>query len=143
MIEVPSVAVIADIIAKEVDFISIGTNDLIQYTMAVDRVNEDVAFLYDPLHPAILRLLKTIIEAGHNAGKSVGMCGEMAGSTEFTIALLGLGLDEFSMSAIQIPKIKNVIRSVSMKDAKNLATELLKCTDRTEIYRVIKKFRYR
>lgn len=143
MIEVPSVAVIADIIAKEVDFLSIGTNDLIQYTMAVDRVNEDVAFLYDPLHPAILRLLKIIIDAGHNAGKSVGMCGEMAGSSEFTIALLGLGLDEFSMSAIQIPKIKNVIRSVSMKDAKNLANELLKCTDRSEIYKVIKKFRYR
>lgn len=143
MIEVPSVAVITDIIAKEVDFLSIGTNDLIQYTMAVDRVNEDVAFLYDPLHPAILRLLKNIIESGHNAGKSVGMCGEMAGSPEFTIALLGLGLDEFSMSAIQIPKIKNVIRSVSMKDAKNLANELLKCNDRTEISRVIKRFKYR
>lgn len=143
MIEVPSVAVVADIIAKEVDFMSIGTNDLIQYTMAVDRVNEDVAFLYDPLHPAILRLLKIIIDAGHNAGKSVGMCGEMAGSPEFSIALLGLGLDEFSMSAIQIPKIKNVIRSVSMKDAKNLANELLKCSDRAAISGVIKKFKYR
>jgi len=143
MVEVPSVAVVADIIAKEVDFLSIGTNDLIQYTMAVDRVNEDVAFLYDPLHPAILRLLKTIIDAGHNAGKSVGMCGEMAGSPEFSIALLGLGLDEFSMSAIQIPKIKNVIRSVSMKDAKNLANELLKCSDRAAISGVIKKFEYR
>ena len=143
MVEVPSVAVVADIIAKEVDFLSIGTNDLIQYTMAVDRVNEDVAFLYDPLHPAILRLLKTIIDAGHNAGKSVGMCGEMAGSPEFSIALLGLGLDEFSMSAIQIPKIKNVIRSVSMKDAKNLANELLKCSDRAAISGVIKKFKYR
>ena len=143
MIEVPSVAVVADIIAKEVDFMSIGTNDLIQYTMAVDRVNEDVAFLYDPLHPAILRLLKIIIDAGHNAGKSVGMCGEMAGSPEFSIALLGLGLDEFSMSAIQIPKIKNVIRSVSMKEAKNLANELLKCSDRAAISGVIKKFKYR
>jgi len=143
MVEVPSVAVVADIIAKEVDFLSIGTNDLIQYTMAVDRVNEDVAFLYDPLHPAILRLLKTIIDAGHNAGKSVGMCGEMAGSPEFSIALLGLGLDEFSMSAIQIPKIKNVIRSVSMKEAKNLANELLKCSDRAAISGVIKKFKYR
>ena len=114
----------ADIFAEHSDFFSIGTNDLVQYLLAVDRVNEDVAFLYDPLHPAILRLLKTIIDAGHNAGKSVGMCGEMAGSPEFSIALLGLGLDEFSMSAIQIPKIKNVIRSVSMKDAKNLANEL-------------------
>ncbi|MEA5001113.1 MAG: phosphoenolpyruvate--protein phosphotransferase [Endomicrobiaceae bacterium] len=143
MIEVPSAAVIADVIAKEVDFMSIGTNDLIQYTMAVDRVNEDVAHLYNPLHLAILRLLKTIIDAGHAAGKEVGMCGEMAGDPTYSVVLLGLGLDEFSMSAAQIPKIKKIIRSVSKKEAKDLVDELLKCSTSAEILTVMKKFKYR
>lgn len=143
MIEVPSAAVIADIIAKEVDFMSIGTNDLIQYTMAVDRVNEDVAHLYTPLHPAILRLLKTIIDAGHSAGKEVGMCGEMAGDPEYSIVLLGLGLDEFSMSAVQIPKIKKIIRSVSKKEAKDLVSDLLNCKSISEITAMMKRFKYR
>ncbi|MDD2523250.1 MAG: phosphoenolpyruvate--protein phosphotransferase [Endomicrobiia bacterium] len=143
MIEVPSAAVIADIIAKEVDFMSIGTNDLIQYTMAVDRINEDVAHLYDPLHLAILRLLKTIIDAGHAAGKEVGMCGEMAGDPTYSVVLLGLGLDEFSMSAAQIPKIKKIIRNVSKIEAKELVDELLKCSTVTEISTVMKKFKYR
>lgn len=143
MIEVPSAAIVADIIAKEVDFMSIGTNDLIQYTMAVDRVNADVAHLYNPLHPAILRLLKSIIDAGHAAGKEVGMCGEMAGDPEYSVVLLGLGLDEFSMSAVQIPKIKKIIRSISKSEAKELVNTLLACGSMAEISSTMKKFKYR
>ena len=140
MIEVPSIAVIADLVAKEVDFMSIGTNDLIQYTIAVDRVNEDVASLYEPLHPSILRLIKMIIDAGHKYGKSVGMCGEMASSTEYAKVLVGLGLDEFSMSSSKILKIKKEIRELSFESSKKLADNLLKCSVTKEVYDTIKKF---
>jgi len=143
MIEVPSAAVISDIIAKEVDFLSIGTNDLIQYTMAVDRVNADVAHLYTPMHPAILRLLKNIIDSAHAAGKNVGMCGEMAGDPMYTAILLGLGLDEFSMSAGQIPKVKKIIRSISKTEAKKLVEQLFKCESMHDIDITMKKFKYR
>lgn len=143
MIEVPSAAVISDIIAKEVDFLSIGTNDLIQYTMAVDRVNADVAHLYTPMHPAILRLLKNIIDSAHAAGKNVGMCGEMAGDPAYTAILLGLGLDEFSMSAGQIPKVKKIIRSISRTEAKKLVEQLFKCESMHDIDITMKKFKYR
>lgn len=124
MIEVPSAAVISDLIARECDFLSIGTNDLIQYTLAVDRVNENVASLYDPLHLSILRLLKMVIDAGHAAGKWVGMCGEMAGDPNFVKVLVGLGLDEFSMAAVQIPKIKKITRSLHLSEAKELVGEI-------------------
>ena len=143
MIEVPSAAVISDIIAKEVDFLSIGTNDLIQYTMAVDRVNADVAHLYEPVHPSILRLLKNIIDSAHSAGKNVGMCGEMAGDPLYTVILLGLGLDEFSMSAVQIPKVKKIIRNISKAEAKKLVEQLFNCKNMNEINLVMKKFKYR
>ncbi|MFC1501748.1 phosphoenolpyruvate--protein phosphotransferase [Elusimicrobiota bacterium] len=129
MIEVPSAALTADIIAKEVDFLSIGTNDLIQYTLAVDRVNENVASLYQPVHLSVLRLLKSIIIAGHNAGRWVGMCGEMAGDPCFTMILAGLGLDEFSVSPAQVPKIKKIIRSISWDEAKKLSGEILDAKD--------------
>ena len=142
MIEVPSAAVITDLIAKEVDFVSIGTNDLIQYTMAVDRVNANIAHLYNPMHPAILRLLKFIINSAHEAGIDVGMCGEMAGDPAYTVVLLGLGLDEFSMSAAQIPQIKKIIRSVSKEKAKMLVNKLLKCSSMQEIEIELKKFKY-
>ena len=142
MIEVPSAAIISDLIAKEVDFLSIGTNDLIQYTMAVDRVNADVAHLYTPMHPAILRLLKMIIDSVHNTGKKVGMCGEIAGDPLYTIVLLGLGLDEFSMSAVQIPKVKKIIRDVTKQKAMDLVDNLLKCSTVKEIDTVMKKFKY-
>ncbi len=142
MIEVPSAAIISDLIAKEVDFLSIGTNDLIQYTMAVDRVNADVAHLYTPMHPAILRLLKMIIDSAHNTGKKVGMCGEIAGDPLYTIVLLGLGLDEFSMSAVQIPKVKKIIRNVTKQKAIELVDSLLKCSTVKEIDTVMKKFKY-
>ncbi|MFH1258928.1 MAG: phosphoenolpyruvate--protein phosphotransferase [Elusimicrobiota bacterium] len=142
MIELPSAAITADVLAKEASFLSIGTNDLIQYTLAVDRINENVASLYDPLHPAILRLLKNIIDAGHAAGKWVGMCGEMAGSPEFTSILIGMGLDEFSVAAIAIPKVKNTIRSLRLSEAKELVKEVLTATDRLSLEAVLKKLRH-
>ncbi|MDR0485796.1 MAG: phosphoenolpyruvate--protein phosphotransferase [Elusimicrobiota bacterium] len=142
MIEVPSAAVITDLLAKELDFVSIGTNDLIQYTLAVDRVNEDVAYLYDPIHPSIIRLLKQIIDGAVNAGIKSAMCGEMAGDPFYTPLLLGLGLKEFSVSPIQSAKIKKVIRAVKISDMQGLADEILKCGDRNiteELLNNIKK----
>lgn len=126
MIEIPSAAITADIIAKEVDFFSIGTNDLCQYTLAVDRMNQNVSYLYDPFNPAILRLIKQVIQASDNQpGLFTGMCGEMAGDPLATIILLGLGLHEFSMSAISIPQIKKIIRNIRYEDAKAIAAEAL------------------
>ena len=133
MIEVPSAAVTADILAKEADFFSIGTNDLIQYALAVDRANEKVAYLYEPAHPAVLRLIKNIIDSGHDAGIKVGMCGEMAGEPSFALILLGLGLDEFSMPPQVIPELKYIIRSISLKEAKNIAGEALKLSTGKEV----------
>src|SRR3989339_1927545 len=123
MIEVPSAALTADLIAREADFLSIGTNDLIQYTLAVDRVNENVASLYDPRHLSILRLIKTIVDAAHMYGKWVGICGEMASDIHFTKLLLGLGLDEFSVVPAFIPRLKKIIRSTDLKEAKKLVDE--------------------
>jgi phosphoenolpyruvate-protein phosphotransferase (PTS system enzyme I) len=126
MIEVPSAAITADLLAKEADFFSIGTNDLIQYALAVDRANEKVAYLYDPAHPAVLRMIKGIIDAGHANNIKVGMCGEMASDELFTLVLLGLELDEFSLSPLAIPQIKYIIRAVNFSDAKSMANEALK-----------------
>src|SRR3989338_460049 len=123
MIEVPSAAIIADLLAQKADFLSIGTNDLIQYTLAVDRVNENVASLYDPRHLSILRLIKTIVDAAHMYGKWVGICGEMASDIHFTKLLLGLGLDEFSVVPAFIPRLKKIIRSTDLKEAKKLVDE--------------------
>ncbi|MEI8218083.1 MAG: phosphoenolpyruvate--protein phosphotransferase [Elusimicrobiota bacterium] len=143
MIEVPSAAVTADLIARECDFLSIGTNDLIQYTLAVDRINENVAQMYEPLHLSILRLLKTIIDAGHNAGKWVGMCGEMAGDPSFIKVLLGMGLDEFSVAAVQIPKIKKITRSLTMLEAKELVSDIFSSDDNESIADKIKKHEFK
>jgi len=133
MIEVPSAAMTADILAREVDFFSIGTNDLIQYSIAVDRTNEKVAYLYEPAHPAVLRLIKNIIESAHDAGIWVGMCGEMAGEPNMALMLLGLGLDEFSMPPQVIPEVKYIIRSVNMKQVKNIALAALKLPTGKEV----------
>jgi phosphotransferase system enzyme I (PtsI) len=137
MIETPSAAVIADLLAKEVDFFSIGTNDLIQYSLAIDRVNEQVAYLYEPLHPAILRLIKTITNCAHSNHIWVGMCGEMAGEPLFTMVLLGLGLDQLSMNPISIPAVKKIIRSVTYKEAKALAHDLLSFATPREVEAVV------
>jgi phosphotransferase system enzyme I (PtsI) len=112
MIEIPSAAVIADEFAKHVDFFSIGTNDLIQYTLACDRMSEKVSYLYDPMNPAVLRLIKMTIEAAHNAGKWCGMCGEMAGDEEAIPTLVEYGLDEFSMSASSMLRAKQIITNM-------------------------------
>lgn len=138
MVEIPSAAITADIIAKEVDFFSIGTNDLCQYTLAVDRMNEKVAYLYEPLHPAVLRLIKTVIDASHKRGIFTGMCGEMAGDEYAAVILLGLGLDEFSMSASTIPRIKKIIRSISYKEAQRIAEEALQYETAAAIYTYVK-----
>lgn len=137
MIEIPSAALTCDVLAKEADFFSIGTNDLIQYSLAIDRVNEKIAYLYKPIHPAVLRLIKNIIDAGHHAKIWVGMCGEMAGEPGFALLLLGLGLDEFSMSPVVIPELKYIIRNVKFEDTKELAEKALTLTTVEEVERFI------
>ncbi|MFH1519264.1 MAG: phosphoenolpyruvate--protein phosphotransferase [Candidatus Omnitrophota bacterium] len=133
MIEVPSAALTADVLAKECDFFSIGTNDLIQYSLAVDRTNEKVAYLYEPGHPAVLRLIKSIIEVAHQNDIWVGMCGEMSGEPIFSFLLLGMGLDRFSMSLPQVPKIKELISNINLKDAKATLFEALKFPTSKEV----------
>jgi len=125
MIEIPSAALTADAIAKEADFFSIGSNDLIQYTLAVDRVNEKIAYLYDPAHPAVLRLIKNIIDAGHANNIPVSMCGEMAGEPILTLLLIGMGIDGLSMSPVLVPEIKRLVRSIKFADAKKIADAAL------------------
>ncbi|RJP58019.1 MAG: phosphoenolpyruvate--protein phosphotransferase [Candidatus Auribacter fodinae] len=133
MIEVPSAALTADIIAKEVDFFSVGTNDLIQYSMAVDRVNERIAYLYEPSHPAILRLIKYVVDIAHKENIWVGVCGEMASEPALALMLIGLGIDELSCSSVCIPELKRTIRSVSYSDIRHMADSIFNLTDPREI----------
>lgn len=143
MIEIPSAALTADILAREVNFFSLGTNDLIQYTIAVDRINEKVAYLYEPLHPSIIRLIKTVVDAAHTEGKWVGICGEMAGDPIFAIILIGLGLDELSMSAVAIPEVKKIIRNIRLSDAKEMVEEIFTKTTPREIRNtVLRRFKH-
>ena len=125
MIEIPSAAITSDILAEEAAFFSIGTNDLIQYSIAIDRVNKNVAYLYEPLHPAILRLISMVIKSAHAKGISAGMCGEMASDPKYTLLLLGLGLDQYSTNADALLKIKKIIRSVSFAEAQEIAQQAL------------------
>ena len=133
MIEVPSAAMTADLLTREANFFSIGTNDLIQYSLAVDRTNEKVAYLYDPAHPAVLRMIKNVIDAAHNGGIWVGMCGEMAGESAFALVLLGLGLDEFSVPPLLIPEIKCLIRSVTTEEVRDIASKVLTLSTGKEV----------
>lgn len=133
MIEIPSAALTAEMIAPEVDFFSIGSNDLIQYTMAVDRVNEKVANLYEPTHPAILRLIRSVVEAAHNNEIWVGVCGEMAGEPLFAPLLLGMGIDELSAASSSLPRVKEVIRRLTLREAQELAAASLHANSGREV----------
>ncbi|HBG2783826.1 TPA: phosphoenolpyruvate--protein phosphotransferase, partial [Clostridioides difficile] len=139
MIEVPSAAVISDVLAKHVDFFSIGTNDLIQYTCAVDRMNQKISYLYNQFNPAVLRLIKTVIDNAHKEGKWAGMCGESAGDQKMIPILLGMGLDEFSMSPISILPARKLITSVKESDMKKLADDVLNMGTAEEIKSYIEK----
>jgi phosphotransferase system enzyme I (PtsI) len=140
MIEVPSAVIIADKLAKEVDFFSIGTNDLIQYSLAIDRINEQVTYLYEPLHPAVLRLIKQVVDVGHQAGIRVAMCGEMAGEPLYTLILLAMDLDELSMNALAIPRVKKIIRASSLKESQALLREVMSFSSATEIRRYVEDY---
>jgi phosphotransferase system enzyme I (PtsI) len=138
MMEVPSAATIADILAKEVDFFSIGTNDLIQYTLAIDRVNEYVNHLYEPLHPAILRLVRQMVKAAHDAGIRVAMCGEMAGEPLYVPILLGLELDDLSMNVLSIFRVKKILRSYTLRECKELVEAALQLSTPGEIEELVR-----
>ena len=139
MVEIPASAVLADEFAKYADFFSIGTNDLIQYSMAADRMSEKVAYLYQPLNPAILRLIKMTIDGAHSQGKWCGMCGEMGGDPMAAPVLLGLGLDEFSMSASKILPTRKIITSLNKKEMEELASKAVKCHTESEVSELVKK----
>ncbi|EOT1739905.1 phosphoenolpyruvate-protein phosphotransferase PtsI [Klebsiella pneumoniae] len=140
MVETPAAATIARHLAKEVDFFSIGTNDLTQYTLAVDRGNDMISHLYQPMSPSVLNLIKQVIDASHAEGKWTGMCGELVGDERATLLLLGMGLDEFSMSAISIPRIKKIIRNTNFEDAKVLAEQALAQPTTDELMTLVNKF---
>jgi len=133
MIEIPSASVTADILAREIDFFSIGTNDLIQYTLAIDRVNEHVSYLYEPLHPAVLRIIRGVVQAAHGAGIPVAICGEMASEPAYALILLGMGLDEFSMTPASIPKVKKILRMSRFDETRSLVEELFQFSTAPEI----------
>jgi phosphotransferase system enzyme I (PtsI) len=138
MIEIPSAVLIADLLAKEVDFFSIGTNDLIQYTLAIDRTNEHLSHLYQPVDPAILKSLKMVVTAAHNAGIEACICGEMAGDPLYLPILLGLGFDELSMSPPSIPRVKSILRRCSLSAAESLAEKVLSAESAAEVEALLK-----
>ncbi|MFH1092399.1 MAG: phosphoenolpyruvate--protein phosphotransferase [Pseudomonadota bacterium] len=137
MIEVPSAVAIADILAQEADFFSLGTNDLIQYSLAIDRVNERVAHMYEPLHPGVLRLIMATVQAGHTAGIKVSVCGEMAGDPVSVPILLGMGLDELSMTSVAIPRIKRLIRMATLEECREYLNTVLRCRTTGEVHEYI------
>jgi phosphotransferase system enzyme I (PtsI) len=137
MIEIPSAVTIADLLARECDFFSIGTNDLIQYSLAIDRVNQNVSYLYKPLHPAVLRNIRHVIRTAREFNIPAAMCGEMAGEPMYSVILIGLGLAELSMNAAAIPRVKKIILSLAMKDAVELAQRALELPTAEEVERYI------
>ncbi len=139
MIEVPAAAIAADLFASRLNFLSIGTNDLIQYTLAIDRVDDSVNYLYDPLHPSVLRLIKMTIDAGNRAGVPVAMCGEMAGESKYTKLLLGLGLRNFSMEPDSLLAIKKVIRETDLASLTDSIHEILTCSDPNELRMLVER----
>ena len=139
MIEVPAAALMADVFARQLDFMSIGTNDLIQYTLATDRIDEAVNYLYNPLHPGVLRLIDMTISAGRKANTPVAMCGEMAGDTRYTRLLLGMGLDQFSMHPAMLLEIKSIVQSSNLAELRKMARKVLKCSDPDEINALVDK----
>lgn len=140
MIEVPSAAILARQFAKEVDFFSIGTNDLVQYTLAVDRMNEKVDYLYDHFHPAIIALIEHVVQAAHAEGKFVGMCGGMAGDPKAAPLLLALGLDELSMSAAAIRKVKQAISRLELASCRKLLADVLQLSTAGEIRAAVEQY---
>ncbi|MCJ7704480.1 MAG: phosphoenolpyruvate--protein phosphotransferase [Desulfobacterales bacterium] len=140
MIEIPSASVTADILAREVDFFSIGTNDLIQYALAVDRINEHVSYLYEPLHPAILRIVRSVVQSARNAGIPLAICGEMAAEPAYVLVLLGLGLEEFSMNPIAIPKVKKVLRMAKAIETRSMTERLFQFSTASEIKRYVRRW---
>jgi phosphotransferase system enzyme I (PtsI) len=133
MIEVPSAAIAADLLAREVDFFSIGTNDLIQYSIAVDRINERIAHLYEPTHPAIIRLIKNVVDAGHAQDLWVGICGEMAGEIALTPLLIGLGVDELSAGAGMVPRVKRAVQRLDVGDCLKLVEHISQMDSASQI----------
>ena len=140
MIEIPSAAMMADVLARNCDFFSIGTNDLIQYTCAVDRMNEKIHDLYNSYHPGVLRLVSKVIQDAHSAGIWAGMCGEVAGELPLVPVLLGMGLDEFSMSPNSILKVRRLIHSLSYAETQALAQKVLQCSTSQEVEELTQKF---
>jgi len=139
MIEVPSAVTVADILAKHVDFFSIGTNDLIQYALAIDRGNEHVSYMYEPYHPAVIRMIIQVVKAAKDSGIEVSLCGEMDGDPFCTALLLGIGIDELSMNAGGIPLLKKLIRSLSREEAMKDLNDILKLTTSKEVKKFIAK----
>lgn len=139
MIETPAAVLIADLLAKEVDFFSVGTNDLIQYCLAIDRGNEHVAYLYEPTHPAVLQALHQVCRAAENAGIDVGMCGEMAGEDLYSLVLVALGFRELSMNAMNISRVKRIIRQIKIPEAKQVLDHLLSLSTAAEVSAALEK----
>jgi phosphoenolpyruvate-protein phosphotransferase (PTS system enzyme I) len=139
MIETPSAALIADLLCQECEFLSIGTNDLIQYALAADRQDEHVGYLYHPLHPAILRFIEVVVKSADRCGKPVAMCGDMAGDPRFCWVLLGLGLRSLSMAPRQIPMVKSIIRSTRIGEAEKLVEEIMHLSTEDEIEDVVSR----
>jgi phosphotransferase system enzyme I (PtsI) len=133
MVETPSAAIMASEIAEEVEFLSIGTNDLIQYTLAVDRINEHVSYLFSPFHPAVLRLIKMVVEMANERGVPVGVCGEMAAQLPCVPLLVGMGVDELSMNVHAIPKVKKLLNSITEKESREIVEYALKLKTAADI----------